>query len=160
MTGFSDLNYKFTTGVNFGVKTHELPNGIVISLMIHDIDLSKHMSRLRVQIYKGALGAIILYDLTNRDSLTNLDTWCQEIRKSTGDIPILLLGNKCDLPEEQEVSTEYALYLKEKYHFSGTMEVYAKTGEDVEEMFMELTKLVSSSVNIEFENKQEVAEMK
>lgn len=152
--GFSDLNYKLTIGVNFAGKTLELPNGNVVKLLIYDINLSKHWSRIRELMYKPTFGAIILYDLTNKDSLANLEIWCQEIRESTGDIPILLVGNKCDLPEEQEVSAEYVLQLKEKYHLSGTMEISAKTGEDVEKMFMELTKLISTSKNIEFEKKK------
>jgi GTPase SAR1 family protein len=92
--------------------------------------------------YTHAPAAIILYDLTKKDSLTNLNKWCQEIRKSTKNIPILLVGNKCDLPEQRDVSADYVSQLKEQYSLTRTLEISAKTGTHVEEMFIELIKLM------------------
>ena len=52
--------------------------------------------------YRGAVGALIVYDITNNKSWVNVDSWMNELRnKGPPGMVILLVGNKCDLAEEQ-----------------------------------------------------------
>ncbi len=59
--------------------------------------------------YRGALGALLLYDVTNAKSFHNVKVWLRELRTyATNDIVIMLVGNKVDLTENKEVRTEEA----------------------------------------------------
>jgi len=140
----SGFDYKMTHGVALGVKSLTLKDGKNVRLQIWDLGDQERFRSLRKLYFAGALSTILLYDITNKESsnINNLDEWCQEIRTNAGDIPILLVGNKRDLPENREVSSEDALMLNEHFNLSGTLEISAKTGENVEEMFIQLSKLM------------------
>ena len=48
--------------------------------------------------YRGAQGALIVYDITDVDSFQKMSMWVKELRQQLGiDIPIIIAGNKCDL---------------------------------------------------------------
>jgi len=83
-----------------------------------------------------------VYDSTDRNSLKIIDTWIERIGDNTKSIPIILVGIKLDLADKREVSSEDALMLNELYNLSGTIEICAKTGENVEEMFIQLGTLM------------------
>jgi len=65
------------------------------------------------------------------------------------DPPILLVGNKLDLEENREVSKEQVEKFKEKHDISSSMEISLKTGENVEEMFMDITRIILKRWNPE-----------
>ena len=57
--------------------------------------------------FKGSNGCFIVYDITNEASFNNIENWYEQIQKETSkDIPILLVGNKCDLEDERKVPIE------------------------------------------------------
>ena len=60
---------------------------------------------------RGALGAIIMFDITNSESFRNAKAWIKKVRKNIGDIPIILLGNKVDLEENRVISFEEANHI-------------------------------------------------
>ena len=56
--------------------------------------------------YKGAVGALLIYDTTSKTSFQNAEMWLETITESAReDIVILLIGNKIDLVDEREVTT-------------------------------------------------------
>ena len=57
--------------------------------------------------YKGAVGALLVYDITRRDTFTHLVKWLGEVRENASkDITIILIGNKNDLENERQISYE------------------------------------------------------
>ena len=101
----------------------------------------------------GTLGAIIIYDITNINSINYIPKWIQTIREnrwgqSRGDIPILLVGNKADLELNRVISKERGKKIKNKHNLAGFMEISLRTGEYVAEMFDEITRLIHRSVEL------------
>ncbi|WVZ58671.1 hypothetical protein U9M48_008913 [Paspalum notatum var. saurae] len=65
--------------------------------------------------YRGALGALLVYDITKRQSFDHIPRWLEELRgHADKNIVIMLVGNKNDLEEERAVSTEDAREFAEK----------------------------------------------
>ena len=91
---------------------------------------------------KGANGAVYLYDITNSVSLNHLHKFIDLIRENSGDIPIMLIGNKLDLEKNREVSREEGIDIAKKYKLSGFGEISAKIGQNVEKTFETLTELM------------------
>lgn len=82
--------------------------------------------------YRGSAGALLVFDLTNRDSFDNITSWLTDIRNvARADVVTLLIGNKADLADKRQVSTEEAeAFAKEKgmQYF----ETSAKTGANIQ----------------------------
>ena len=59
--------------------------------------------------YRGAVGALLVYDITNHDSFQNVGKWLKELRDhADANAVIMLVGNKCDLHHLRTVDTEEA----------------------------------------------------
>lgn len=88
--------------------------------------------------YRGASGALLVYDITDKDSFAKIQTWHLELRKYLGDnVPIMIAGNKCDIGNfavSKETGENFA-------HEVGSELVWtsAKTGKGVDEVFRKLT---------------------
>ncbi|MGM0509689.1 MAG: Rab family GTPase [Thermoplasmatota archaeon] len=92
-----DDKYITTIGVNVKKKTLE---GLNLKFMIWDIYGQKLNTELHASNYSGAEGAIIVYDLTRKNTFENLDFWLEDLFSVTGEIPFVVLGNKFDILEE------------------------------------------------------------
>ena len=109
------LEQKATVGVEFGAKKMEI-DGKSIKAQIWDTAGQERYRSITNAYYKGAKGALVVFDLTNSDSFDSVDKWIRELR-SEGDINIyiILIGNKCDLVESRLVSFEEAKLKSEGY---------------------------------------------
>lgn len=89
---------------------------------------------LNAVYYREASGALIVYDQTDVDSFAKVKTWAIELRKYLeGDTPIVIAGNKCDLPTRAVDLAEAQAYARNNgFEHVGTS---AKSGENVEETF-------------------------
>jgi len=90
--------------------------------------------------YRDANGALLVYDITDKDSFTKVRNWVKELRKIVGqDIKVCIAGNKSDLAKRRQVNEAEAL---EYARSVGATHVHtsAKTGRGVNEVFLELTK--------------------
>ncbi|NVM43766.1 MAG: GTP-binding protein [Candidatus Lokiarchaeota archaeon] len=134
-----DLN--LTIGVDLYSKIQEF-RGKKIQLQIWNFGNQERFKFLLHQYCRGANGAIVMYDITNLKSLDHLPDWTQIIREHAGAIPILLAGNKLDLEKSRKVSKEEGILLAKKYNLSGCVELSSKTGQNVEETFELLTKIL------------------
>merc|ERR1711881_760261 len=96
--------------------------------------------------YRGAVGALILYDVTSRESYNNLPTWLQDAREQAWkDISIIAVGNKRDLKEERQVSfLEASRFAQEQDILF--LETSALTGENVQEVFHTLAQRILNKV--------------
>ncbi|HEC40700.1 MAG TPA: GTP-binding protein, partial [bacterium] len=102
---------------------------------------------IRSTFYKGAAGALLVFDLTREQTYTETRKWLTEIRQFAGErIPFVLIGNKVDLVEDvgTVIDRDEALSFAES-EGSIYIESSAKTGINVDESFSELTKRIIDS---------------
>lgn len=144
--GFFQEKYKMTIGVDFHVKTIDLETEegtIRTKLQIWDTGGQERFASIRPMYYRGALGALLIFDLTSTPSFEHLPQWIEEIRANAKEeIPLLLVGNKADLEDQREV------YLDEINQFSEEFDLYytetsAKTGKNVGDCFAMLAYLMA-----------------
>ncbi|MGQ4914479.1 MAG: Rab family GTPase [Candidatus Asgardarchaeia archaeon] len=132
--------YLMTIGVEFAVKIVEVDNKKV-KLQIWDTGGQERFSYVRPLYYRGAAGGLVCFDLTNRDTLYNVEKWMNEARKYSGLIPFVLVGTKADLEDQREVSYEEGLEYA-KNHGLKYFETSAKTGQNVNEAFKALAAIM------------------
>lgn len=90
-------------------------------------------------MYKNAHGILLLYDITKRETFENIAVWMKQINENIGsDILKVLVGNKCDLEDQREVSEKEGKDAAAEYniHF---FEVSALSNKNVVEVFNYLT---------------------
>ncbi|MHA1509027.1 MAG: GTP-binding protein, partial [Promethearchaeota archaeon] len=136
--GFFTEDYKMTIGVDFHVKTisidtHEGP--IKCKLQLWDTGGQERFSSIRPMYYRGSLGTILVFDLTNSASFEHLPQWIEEVRANIkADIPVLLIGNKSDLTDQRAVSLDEINNFTRDFNMY-YMETSAKTGDGVGDCF-------------------------
>ncbi len=138
--GFFKEDYKLTIGVEFAVKTIHVKN-FDVKLQIWDTGGQDRFQYVRPLYYKGSMGCIVLFDLTNRESFDHVPKWIDEVRKEVGNIPLLLVGNKTDLVESRVVNYDEAKQFAEKLNMY-YVESSAKSGDRVQDVFAILTLLM------------------
>lgn len=102
-----------TIGVEFATRVVPLRSGGTVKAQIWDTAGQERYYAIVSAHYRRAIGALLVYDVTNSKSFTNAKKWIQELKsKAEPDIVIMLVGNKIDLvdkaPEKREVSVEQA----------------------------------------------------
>ena len=110
-----DPNSRATVGVEFGTK-NILINNKKIKIQIWDTAGQERYRSITSAYYKGAKGALIVYDITRRTSFDNIDKWISDL-KLNGDknICIIILGNKSDLADKREVTKEEGIKKSEMF---------------------------------------------
>jgi small GTP-binding protein len=94
--------------------------------------------------YQGAAAAILVYDISKKDSFNNIKNWVKELKsRCDPNVVIALVGNKCDMKGKQrKVKTEEAkTYARENNMIF--MEISVKTGHNVQNLFVEIAKKLS-----------------
>jgi small GTP-binding protein len=130
--GFFQEQYKMTIGVEFAVKLIEI-GGFKTKLQIWDTGGQERFSYVRPLYYKGAMGALCVFDLTNRESFDHVPNWIDEVKANVGEVPMVLVGNKADLPG-REVPRDEAEGTAKKFNMY-YLESSAKTGDGVGDCF-------------------------
>ncbi|MBU1159409.1 MAG: GTP-binding protein [Candidatus Thermoplasmatota archaeon] len=131
-----DDRYLISFGTKVSKKTVTVSE-VDADLMIWDILGQKTHESLHSAYYRGAAGAFAVCDFTRRQTVESVATWIDGIRSVVGDIPIIMLANKSDLPKAFP-SEEIRSIASSKG--CEMMETSAKTGENVEEAFIALTR--------------------
>ncbi|UCC20380.1 MAG: GTP-binding protein [Promethearchaeota archaeon] len=146
--GFFTEDYKMTIGVDFHVKTiniDSMEGPIRAKLQIWDTGGQERFSSIRPMYYRGSLGALLIFDLTNSASFEHLPQWIEEVRANVKtEIPLLLVGNKSDLVDQRAVSLEEINNFTHNFNLF-YMETSAKTGEGVGDCFYILACLMIGS---------------
>lgn len=89
--------------------------------------------------YRGACGALVVYDITNSESLKKAQTWIRELRTNADPtLTIFLVGNKKDLETLRQVPSEEGRRLAEEEEVAGFYETSAKDSSNVEQVFLDL----------------------
>ena len=119
------------------VEEKGLPRSDVITLNIWDLV----GGITQKQAYINAKGAILVCDLTEKVSLYTLEYWTTDLFKITGEIPVLVVGNKYDLKNDLKVDGKELKRESKKLNASHTW-ASAKSGENVKEAFYELAQMM------------------
>lgn len=111
-----DAHSTMTVGVEFITQTMTIQERQV-SAQIWDTAGQERFASLNRIYYSGAVGAIIVYDITQQKTFDSLNTrWFKEIKNfSDPNLITLLVGNKCDKKTERQVSTDDARIFAEKH---------------------------------------------
>lgn len=146
---FFTEDYKMTIGVDFHVKTITIDTNegpIKAKLQLWDTGGQERFSSIRPMYYRGSLGAVLVFDLTNSSSFDHLPQWIEEVRANIkAEIPLLLVGNKSDLFSQRAVSLEEINSFTRNFNLY-YMETSAKTGEGVGDCFYILACLMIGQV--------------
>lgn len=126
--------YAETIGVEFATKTLQI-DGKLTKVHVWDTAGQERFRVLSPVYYRGAHGALIVYDITSASSFESLDRWIEQVLECTdSDVTFLLIGNKSDLKDMRAVTTDEGIaYGKEKK--ITFMEASAKEGFHTEEAF-------------------------
>ena len=90
-------NYVTTIGVDFRFRTLQI-NKSTVRLQIWDTAGQERYRTITKAYYKNADGVMIVFDLSDRESFQNIDSWLQEVEKHCGpDVSVMILANKCDI---------------------------------------------------------------
>ncbi|KAF2289852.1 hypothetical protein GH714_038919 [Hevea brasiliensis] len=128
-----------TIGVDFKIKQLTV-GGKRLKLTIWDTAGQERFRALTSSYYRNAQGIILVYDVTRRETFTNLsDVWAKEVDlyRTNKDCVKMLVGNKVDIESEGVVSREEGMALA-KEHGCTFLECSAKTRQNVEKCFEEL----------------------
>merc|ERR1719350_680173 len=127
-------NYVCTVGVDFKIRTLEV-DGKTVKLQIWDTAGQERFRTITSSYYRGAHGIIIVYDVTDKESFSNVKHWIQEIEKYAADsVNRLMIGNKCDLSSKKVVSYDEAKELSDSLGVQ-FLETSAKNAHNVEQAF-------------------------
>ena len=129
-----NITSKSTIGVEFGTKILEIDNKKV-KAQIWDTAGQERYKSITSAYYKGAKGAFIVYDITNKSTFESVDKWIKDLN-SYGDknLTMLLIGNKSDLEDKRIINKEEGEE-KEKSFELGFIETSAYNGDNIAQAF-------------------------
>ncbi|XP_074794479.1 ras-related protein Rab-13 isoform X1 [Natator depressus] len=121
-------------GIDFKIRTVEI-EGKKIKLQVWDTAGQERFKTITTAYYRGAMGIILVYDITDEKSFENIQNWMKSIKENaSAGVERLLLGNKCDMETKRKVQRERAEKLA-KEHGIRFFETSAKSSVNVEEAF-------------------------
>ena len=149
-------NSKATVGVEFGSKLFIHENH-KIKAQIWDTAGQERYKSITSAYYKGAKGALIVYDITNKFTFESVDKWVQDLN-SYGDknLTLLLVGNKSDLEDKRQIMKEDGEEKAKSFNL-GFIETSACSGDNIDQAFDIMLKevlkkyVVENDINDEFE---------
>ena len=140
-----------TTGGTFSTKTVICDNNRTLKLEIWDTAGQERYRSLTTMFYKDANAAVLVYDITRKDSFEQLEEyWTKQIKEnSPSDIILAVCGNKSDLVLKEDVNEDVARKFAESLGaiFVSTS---AKSIEQVNNLFVQLVKLYTKCEDIKF----------
>ena len=102
-----NLESKTTIGVEFATKNIKTESGQFVKAQIWDTAGQERYRAVTSTYYRGALGAMIVYDITKYKTFDNVARWLEELKQYADDgMMIMLVGNKTDLRKLREVKSE------------------------------------------------------
>jgi len=129
-----NITSKSTIGVEFGTKILEIDNKKVKAQILDTAGQERYKS-ITSAYYKGAKGAFIVYDITNKSTFESVDKWIKDLN-SYGDknLTMLLIGNKSDLEDKRIINKEEGEEKAKSFEL-GFIETSAYNGDNIDQAF-------------------------
>mmetsp|Transcript_15460 Transcript_15460/g.41767 ORF Transcript_15460/g.41767 Transcript_15460/m.41767 type:complete len:214 (-) Transcript_15460:391-1032(-) len=146
---FTDKRFQqvhdLTIGVEFGARMITI-DGKQIKLQIWDTAGQESFRSITRSYYRGAAGALLVYDITRRDTFNHLTSWLDDARQhANSNMTIMLIGNKCDLEQRRAVTFEEGQQFANE-HGLVFLETSAKTAANVEEAFINTARKIYEKI--------------
>ncbi|KAJ1737528.1 GTP-binding protein [Coemansia sp. RSA 2049] len=126
-----------TIGIDFKIRTIEL-DGKRIKLQIWDTAGQERFRTITTAYYRGAMGILLVYDVTDERSFNNIENWYMNVEQHASEgVNKILIGNKCDIDDRRVVTKDMGQALANKFNIN-FKETSAKSNINVEESFLEL----------------------
>jgi Ras-related protein Rab-8A len=128
-----------TIGIDFKIRTIEL-DGKRIKLQIWDTAGQERFRTITTAYYRGAMGILLVYDVTDERSFKNIRNWFSNIEQHASEgVNKILIGNKCDWVEKKAITKEQGQALADEFGIK-FLETSAKANINVEEAFFTLAR--------------------
>nr|XP_006631687.1 PREDICTED: ras-related protein Rab-3D [Lepisosteus oculatus] len=135
-----------TVGIDFKVKT-VYRNDKRVKLQIWDTAGQERYRTITTAYYRGAMGFLLMYDITNQDSFNAVQDWATQIKTYSWDnAQVILVGNKCDLEDDRIIPTEEGRRLADELGFQ-FFEASAKDNINVKQVFERLVDIICEKMN-------------
>lgn len=135
-----------TVGIDFKVKT-VFRQDKRVKLQIWDTAGQERYRTITTAYYRGAMGFILMYDVTNEDSFNHVHDWCTQIKTYSWDnAQVVLVGNKCDMEDERVISFERGKQLADSLGLE-FFETSAKENINVRAVFERLVDIICDKMS-------------
>jgi len=146
---FTDKRFQpvhdLTIGVEFGARMITIENK-PIKLQIWDTAGQESFRSITRSYYRGAAGALLVYDITRRETFSHLTRWLEEARQNSHqNMVIMLIGNKSDLEHRRQVSREEGESFAQENGLV-FLETSAKTAANVEDAFVRTAEKIYENI--------------
>ena len=139
-----------TIGFNSKYKTKILSNGEKLKVVFYDTSGQEKYNSLSYNYIKNSNGILLMYDISKKESFLKIKDWLKNIYEHKDeDFPILLLGNKCDLEKEREVTKEEGEQLANELKLI-FYETSSKEDINIEKAITELIEMIYKSLGKKF----------
>ena len=129
------IDYKETIGVSIMKKECEFEDlKSSVRFVLWDLAGQTQFKRVRKNYLGNAEAGLLVFDVTRKETFNNINEWYQEIKSITPDINLILVGNKIDLEDKKQVSSEEGEKLGKDMGIS-YIETSAKTGDNIGDAF-------------------------
>ena len=119
----------------------------MVKLQIWDTAGQERFRTITSSYYRGAHGIIVVYDVTERESFDCVKQWMNEIdRYATENVNRLLVGNKCDLDAQRQVTYDEGAEMAKSFRIK-FLECSAKNSHNVEESFVTMAREIRTRVS-------------
>jgi Ras-related protein Rab-2A len=136
--------HDITIGVEFGAKIINIRNKN-IKIQIWDTAGQERFRSITRSYYRDTAAILLVYDITNRNSFTDLEIWINEINGMNKNAKILLIGNKSDLESNRQVSYNEGIEFARKLNIN-FIEISAKNKKDTDMAFNLLMESILDNV--------------
>ncbi|KAK1333232.1 hypothetical protein QTO34_006772 [Cnephaeus nilssonii] len=145
----------FRKGIDFKIKTVEL-QGKKIKLQIWDTAGQERFHTITTSYYRGAMGIMLVYDITNGKSFENISKWLRNIDEHANeDVERMLLGNKCDMDDKRVVPKGKGEQIARE-HGIRFFETSAKANINIEKAFLTLAEDILRKTPVKEPNSENV----
>lgn len=138
-------DHEITIGVEFGAKNISLEDKI-FRIQVWDTAGQETFRSITRAYYKNSVCAFLVYDITNRESFFNIQTWMEDCKQqSPKSITMVLIGNKTDLQDKRKVLYDEGEEFAKK---NGILffETSAKKNYNIDEVFMASVEAISKNI--------------